>query len=261
MRTPPTTPASTTPLPRRAFLKGVLAAGSASIIATERLLAADALPSTSGRGAGGEGLPQANTAPHAYTLPAPKLDGRISVEKTLKTRRSLRKFQNKELTQEQLSQLLWSAYGITAPPRFRTSPSAGGTYPLEIYAAVGNVKGIQPGLYKYIPREHKITQTINTDIRPELTQASLNQRMITAAPVTLIWTAVFERTTARYGDRGIKYVHMEIGHSSQNVYLQATALNLGTCAIGAFTDKKITDLLQLPPKEAPLYLMPVGFVE
>jgi len=211
--------------------------------------------------AAGSSSPASGIPTSTYILPAPKPDGKTSVERALSTRRTQRQFQTKALTREQLSQLLWSAYGITAPPRFRTAPSAGGTYPLEIYVAVGTVKGIEPGLYKYSPREHKITRTINTDIRTDLTQAALDQKMINAAPVTLIFTAVFDRTTARYGERGVRYVWMEAGHSAQNVYLQATALHLGTCAIGAFEDKKLAALLQLPPKEAPLYLMPVGFVD
>ena len=83
--------------------------------------------------------------------------------------------------------------------------------------------------------------------------------MITDAPVTLIYSAVYERTTARYGERGYSYVFMEVGHSAQNVYLQAEALGLGTCAIGAFSDEAVELLLDLPENEEPLYLMPVGY--
>ena len=243
MTTPPTTRAT-------AHLLGAITTATALLLAACGKSAPDA-----GKNA------MIHVPPSTYILPAPKPDGKTSVERALKTRRTQRKFQTKALTPGQLSQLLWSAYGITASPRFRTAPSAGGTYPLEIYVAVGNIKGIEPGLYKYTPREHEITRTINTDIRPEITQAALNQDMINTAPATLIFTAVFDRTTPRYGERGVRYVWMEAGHSSQNVYLQATALNLGTCAIGAFEDKKLAEVLHLPPKEVPLYIMPVGFVD
>ena len=200
--------------------------------------------------------------PLAYTLPAPKTDGNTSVEKALQNRRSQRNFQEKPLSKEQLSQLLWAACGITEPNRkLRTTPSAGATYPLEIYAVIGNVRGIEAGLYRYIPHGHRIERVIAADIRNALNQATIGQRMVNAAPLTIVYTAVFERTTGRYGARGEKYVWIEAGHSAQNVYLQAEALNLGTCAIGAFTDEKVSAVLRLPPDEKPLYLMPVGYFD
>ena len=203
-----------------------------------------------------------------YILPSPKTDGNISVEKALTTRRSHRRFQNKAITAEQLSQILWAAYGVTEPrpnqPNLRgglrTAPSAGATYPLEIYAVIGNVKGIEPGVYRYISQEHKIVRTIDKDVRAELSEAALGQRMIREAPASIFYSAIFARTTGRYGDRGHKYVHMEIGHSAQNIHLQAEALRLGTCAVGAFTDSKVRQVLKLPTNEEPLYMMPIGYV-
>jgi len=82
--------------------------------------------------------------------------------------------------------------------------------------------------------------------------------MVADAPASIFYSAIYERSTGRYGERGIKYVHMEIGHSAQNVYLQAEALGLGTCAIGAFLDDNVRQILNLPPEEEPLYLMPIG---
>ncbi|MCL2484962.1 MAG: SagB/ThcOx family dehydrogenase [Endomicrobia bacterium] len=201
-----------------------------------------------------------------YTLPAPKTEGNVSVEKALANRRSQRQFQNKALSAEQLSQILWSAYGITNPINnpalrggLRTAPSAGALYPLEIYVAVGNVAGIEAGLYKYISQENKIIRTIDRDVRRELSAAALNQGMIREAPVTVIYTALFGRLTERYGDRSERYAFMEAGHSAQNIYLQAEALGLGTCAVGAFQDDRVSGLLRLPKEERPLYLMPVGY--
>ena len=198
-------------------------------------------------------------------LPPPELDGDMSVEMALANRRSQRDFQDKALSIEQLSQILWAAYGITSPmpdrPRggLRTTPSAGAQFPLEIYVIVGNVDGIEAGVYRYISEEHKIVQIMSGDVRSELSEAALGQRMVQEAPASVIYSAVFERTTAMYGDRGIAYVYMEIGHSAQNVYLQAVALGLGTCAIGAFIDDRVSQILNLLDDEEPLYLMPVGY--
>jgi len=202
-----------------------------------------------------------------YTLSAPSSEGLISVESALENRRSHRDFQNKALTEAQLSQLLWAAYGVTLPRSdaglrggLRTAPSAGALYPLEIYAVVGNVEGIEPGVYRYIPADHSIERVLAGDVRNELSDAALGQRMVSQAPATIFYSAVFERTTGRYGERGVIYVYIEVGHSAQNVYLQAEALGLGTCAIGAFTDNTVRQLLNLPNDEEPLYLMPVGYV-
>ena len=205
-----------------------------------------------------------------YILPSPKTAGNVSVEEALANRRSHRHFQNRELSADQLSQILWSAYGITysIPDRpllrggLRTAPSAGALYPLEIYAVVGNVNGIEAGVYKYVSQEHVIIRTIDKDIREELAAAALGQLMVRDAPATIVYCAVFSRNTQKYGERGrARYVLIDLGHAAQNMYLQAGALHLGTCAIGAFKDSKVRELLQLPVEEEPLYLMPVGFVE
>jgi SagB-type dehydrogenase family enzyme len=204
-----------------------------------------------------------------YILPSPKTAGSVSVEEALAKRRSYRHFQNRELSVEQLSQILWAAYGITKPVPdrpllrggLRTTPSAGALYPFEIYAAVGNVTGIEPGLYKYLSQEHKIIRTIDEDIREALGAAALGQMMVRDAPVTVIYCAVFSRMTQKYGERGReRYVCMDLGHSAQNIYLQAEALRLGTCGVGAFKDSSVSKVLQLPADEEPLYLMPVGYL-
>jgi SagB-type dehydrogenase family enzyme len=183
----------------------------------------------------------------------------MSVESALTNRRSQRSFQDKELPAEHLSQILWAAYGITSPRGLRTAPSAGALYPLEIYAIIGDVQGIEPGVYRYVADGHKIVRVVDGDVRGELAGAALNQRMVADAPMSVFFSAVFERTTGRYGERGEKYVYIEVGHSAQNVYLQAEALGLGTCAVGAFTDSRVREILNLPADEEPLYLMPVGY--
>ena len=222
-------------------------------------------------GCGGEAheaasTPVVNTGEY-YVLPAPATDGSVSVERALANRRSHRNFQDRPLSMQQVSQLLWAAYGITYPlPEpglrggLRTAPSAGAMYPLEIYLIVGNVDGLAPGVYRYISDGHKLVRVVSGDVRDEMREAAVGQRMVSEAPVSIFYSAVFERTTGRYGERGNMYVYMEVGHSAQNVYLQAEALGLGTCAIGAFTDDRVRRILNLPADERPLYLMPVGYI-
>ena len=203
----------------------------------------------------------------SYVLPSPKTEGEASVEKILANRRSRRQFRDAAMSIEQLSQILWAAYGVTNPKTpnllrggLRTTPSAGGLYPLEIYVAVGNVEGVEVGVYKYISQDHTIVRTIDKDIREELGEAAFGQGSIKCAPVTLVYCAIFGRTTGKYGARGNeRYVFMEIGHFAQNVYLQAEALRLGACSIGAMLDEKICETLKPAAEEKPLCLMPVGY--
>ncbi|PKO98824.1 MAG: nitroreductase [Bacteroidetes bacterium HGW-Bacteroidetes-8] len=201
-----------------------------------------------------------------YLLASPSIKGDISLEETINSRRSRRSFLGDGVTDIHLSQILWSAYGVTRPSTnpqvrggLRSAPSAGARYPLEIYAVVGNIPGIEPGVYKYEAPQHRIVRLIAKDVRKELTSAALNQKMVQDAPFSVFYSAVYSRITDRYGDRGReRYVCMDLGHSAQNVYLQAEALKLGTCAIGAFNDEMVTAVMQLPQNEVPLYIMPIG---
>jgi len=192
-------------------------------------------------------------------LPPPKTKGVMSVEEAIARRRSRRDFLEEPLPLPALSQILWAAQGITEPRRgLRAAPSAGATYPLEIYAVVGRVEGLEPGVYRYIPQIHALEMLLAGDLRKDLARACLYQMWVAKAPFSLVIAAVYERTTGRYGERGVRYVHMEVGHVGQNIYLQAEALGLGTCAVGAFLDSEVGRLLRLPPDQSPLYVMPVG---
>jgi SagB-type dehydrogenase family enzyme len=192
----------------------------------------------------------------SFKLPEPKLSSKTSVEEALSKRRSVRDYEEDSLSIEEISQLLWSAQGITVKWGGRTAPSAGALYPLEIYVAVGEVKGLKPGLYHYDPEKHIITKKADGDLRQKLTEASLYQDEITKAPATFVITAVYERTMKKYKERGIQYVHMEVGAVAENIYLQAETLNLGTVFMGAFEDEKVKKVLGI--KEEPLAIMPVG---
>jgi len=208
-----------------------------------------------------------SAAQAVISLPAPRLASDCSVEQALRQRRSVRSYRAEPLTLSELGQLLWAAYGITKEmpqPAFlrgglRTAPSAGALYPLEIYAVVGNVTGLAPGIYRYQSAGHALERVASGDHREGLAHAAWDQSFIAKAPVALVYSAVFARTTGKYGERGrARYVCMDLGHSAQNVYLQAEALGLGTCAVGAFNDEAVREVLGLKAEEEPLYIMPVG---
>lgn len=193
------------------------------------------------------------------TLPEPDLRGTMPLETILHHRRSVRDYSNHSLPLTSISQLLWSSQGITEPvDGLRTAPSAGALYPLEIYLAAGKVEGLPSGGYHYRCSHHELMQLIARDVRSELSRAALGQAWIQRAPVVFVISAVYERVTRRYGKRGIRYVHMEAGHAAQNIYLQATALNLGTVAVGAFHDAEVKQIFRIPAEETPLYIMPIG---
>ena len=193
----------------------------------------------------------------AITLPKPSHSSAVSVEEALTNRRSIRRYKDERLTLAEVSQLLWAAQGITVGWGGRTAPSAGALYPMEIYLVAGEVEGLEAGVYRYSPKEHVIQKKVEGDMRQKLSDAALGQEVIQDAPISLILAAVYERTTRKYGQRGIRYVHIEVGHVGQNVYLQAETLGLGTVMVGAFDDQKVKELLGLDNEE-PLGIMPVG---
>ncbi len=191
-------------------------------------------------------------------LPAPRQESQISVERALRERRSIREYTNAPITLAEVSQLLWAAQGITAAGGLRTAPSAGALYPLEVYVLAGNVGDLPAGIYKYAPHAHTLKQIVEGDKRRELRHVALDQFCVQEAAAVIIISAVYERTTVKYGGRGLRYVHMEAGHAAQNVYLQAVALQLGTVAVGAFDDEGVKKVGHLLEQEQPLYLLPIG---
>lgn len=186
-------------------------------------------------------------------LPKPKLKGKMSVEESIFLRRSVREFKDKSLTLTQISQLLWSLQGITDKRGFRTAPSAGATYPLVV--RVVNKEGV----FLYLPHSHKLIKELDKNLLPQLAKACLGQIWVEEAGCNFVISAVYERTTRRYGRRGEFYVHIEVGHAAQNLHLQAVALGLGSVPIGAFREEKVKELLKLPEEEVVLYIIPVGY--
>lgn len=192
-------------------------------------------------------------------LPSPVQQGTLSLEEIISKRRSERTFRGNPLNINEVGQLLWSAQGITLQPRgFRAVPSAGATFPLEIYVVAGRVNRLQPGLYKYNPHNHSLVKQKEGDLRENLSDAALSQHMIKNAPASFIISADYERTARRYGERATRYVHMEVGHAGQNLNLQAISLGFGAVMVGAFQDEDVKKILDLPENEQPLYIIPIG---
>jgi SagB-type dehydrogenase family enzyme len=206
-----------------------------------------------------EAADDAAAAPGTIELPAPLLTGDMPLEETLAARRSLRSYSDEALSLADAAQLLWAAQGITWPERgFRTAPSAGALFPLEVYLAAGSVDGLEPGLYHYLPHDHQLQPVAAGDVRPALRDVAVGQAMLTDAPAVLCLTGVVKRTSGKYGERAEGYMLIEVGHAGQNICLQAVALGLGAVTIGAFIDADLAELLRLPAGEEPLYLIPVG---
>ncbi len=191
-------------------------------------------------------------------LPEPLKEGGMSLTKALTLRRSVRSYSREPMNVSEVSQLLWSAQGVTHEKGFRTAPSAGATFPLEMYVMINKVTGLEKGVYHYNPFENTLERVMEEDVSAALARASLSQSMITEGAVVFIFGAVIERTQARYGERAERYVYNEIGHASQNVHLQAAAMNLGTVVIGAYRDDEVEEILQLGEDVRVLYMMPVG---
>ena len=192
------------------------------------------------------------------SLPAPSRE-EGSVADALYRRVSQRSFSDEALDLNDAATLLWAAGGLnidgeTGPTR--TSPSAGGTYPLDFYLVAGNVEDLAPGIYRYDYINHDLVPVIEGDRREPLAEAALGQGFIAEAPASIVFVAHFERTTSRYGERGERYVYMDTGYAAQSVHLQTAELGLGTVAIGAFDDAEVAALLETDG--APLKIMPVG---
>lgn len=179
--------------------------------------------------------------------------GGMSLTEALRARRSVREFGPERLSAAEISELAWAAQGITHGEGFRTAPSAGALYPLELYVVTPE------GLYHYRPRGNRLVELGGGDLRPALQRAAHGQEAVGQGAAVFVIAAVYARTAAKYGpERGARYVHIEVGHAAQNLLLQAAALGLGAVPVGAFDDGAVHRVLGLPPDQAPLYLIPVG---
>lgn len=198
-------------------------------------------------------------------LPKPSLTGNMSVEAAMTRKKSVRAFSPIALGQGQVSQLLWSANGVLpldaiSSATTKVLPSAGALYPLEVFLVTGpnTVEGIAAGTYQYDASKHGLKLLSAGDNRTALAQAAFSQMWLARAPAILIIGAVFSRTTAKYGNKGIQYVFMEAGNSNQNVYLEGEALGLKVATVGAFNEAQVSSVLKLPSDITPLLLIGLG---
>jgi SagB-type dehydrogenase family enzyme len=187
----------------------------------------------------------------AVKLPAPNTAGGVSLNEVLAARRSVREFTSAALTWGQIGQLLWAAQGVTHGGSKRTAPSAGATYPLELYVATAD------GVFHYLPSRHEVIRVGGRDVRRGVRRAAGGQDAVDA-PVLVVFAAVPERTAARYGDRAMRYVHIEVGHAAQNLLLEAAAIGLGAVPVGAFSDAELQRVLGFPSNQIVVYIVPVG---
>lgn len=197
-------------------------------------------------------------------LPSPQTKGKVSLEEAIAKRRSKRDFLDQPLTLSQLSQILWAAQGITLEEwgtKYRSAPSAGALYPLELYLVVRKAggEGLETGVYHYLPEKHSLELHHRMADHQDFVTACLGQEACDQAPVTLVMTAVYERTMVKYGERGRQYVHLEAGHAAENICLQVVTLDLGTVTIGAFVNDELGRVLNLPQDHQPLYILPIGW--
>jgi SagB-type dehydrogenase family enzyme len=214
------------------------------------------LPGSPAACAGGDGSMTAAFMPGAedtISLPGVPPKGAVSIEEAIWLRRSVRKFSAEVPSAEAISLLLWSAQGITdAKFGLRSAPSAGATYPLEIYLATGEY------LARYLPEKHRLVIALREDVRAALAEAALGQDWVAAAPLVFVFTAAIAKTAQRYDERANLYVPIEVGCASENLMLEAAALGLGSVAVGAFHEKDVSKTLRLPKGTDPYLIVPVG---
>jgi SagB-type dehydrogenase family enzyme len=196
-------------------------------------------------------------------LPSPLPPGGPSLTEVLARRRSVREYSGRALTLEELSRLLHGATGITdrRDPTlfFRSVPSSGALYPLEIYPIVFDVAGVAPGVYHYDPLRHRLNLVRGDDVRAAVFQGGLSQEMFRTAPLVLVVTGLFPRVQFKYVDRSYRYIMLEAGHLGQNIYLTATALGLAPCGVGAFFDDDFNRIVGVDgEEELTVYVMCIG---
>ena len=195
----------------------------------------------------------------------------ITLSEAIKNRESRRNYNHDPLTLLELSFLLWATQGIrmfAGDYAFRNVPSAGCRHALETYLAVFNVKGaesgekIEPGIYRYLPLTHELIFEFSEDhLQEKMIKATFGQIFAGKSAATFIWSAIPYRMEWRYGLDSHKVIAMDAGHVCQNMYLACEAIGAGTCAIGAYDQEYLDDLLRLDGKdEFAIYLAPVGKV-
>jgi len=180
----------------------------------------------------------------------------------LQNRKSIRDFSEKPLSKEQFSYLIWASTGIQRKERgfeYRTAPSAGALYPIETYIIINNVKNVAQGVYHYNIESHHLEELKKGDYRSEIKEAALDQPMCYYAAAVFIWTAIFNRSKCKYGQRAYRYIYLDAGHIAENLALSATSMNLATCQIAALYDDEVNQIIDVDGlTESTIYLSVVG---
>ncbi|MFC1538030.1 SagB/ThcOx family dehydrogenase [Candidatus Latescibacterota bacterium] len=189
-------------------------------------------------------------------LEKPSFKSDVSVEEALRTRRSVRDYSDEPLTIEEISQLLWAGQGITNKRGFRTNPSAGAAFPMELYLASHNVTGVKPGLYHYSPQDETLTLVMDGSLREQMSDIEIYQKNVRKSAAVIIITGDSVRMAQRHGIHNFRYICMEAGSIFQSIGLQAQTLGLGTVVVGAFNEVDLKKMLGI--KEDPLIIMPLG---
>ncbi len=185
----------------------------------------------------------------------------MSLDQTLKSRKSIRDFLPKSISKGQLGYLLWSSTGIQRVEEgyeFRTAPSAGALYPIETYIVANDVKDLESGIYHYSIQKHQLEQIRLGGFGRQVTAAALGQGMCATASVVFIWSAMFERCKWKYSQRAYRYIYLDAGHIAENLALAAVSLNLGTCEIGALFDDQINAIIGIDGIEESTICMAVA---
>lgn len=211
----------------------------------------------------GRQVPLYKTYPGAVkTALAVPVSSEAALDDVVQQRESVRSFTDRPMSLGQLSRILLTACGLTHR-RFgidmRAAPSGGALYPVELYVVAHSVEGLGSGLYHYQVSDSSLELIREGEFDQAMYEACNSQECIGRSPLTLVMTSRFDRSTQKYADRGYRYVYVECGAICQNIYLQATALNLGTVAVGAFNDEALNDFLGIDGlQEGALLVMPVG---
>jgi SagB-type dehydrogenase family enzyme len=195
-------------------------------------------------------------------LPLAISNSNLSLHEVLQKRKSVRDFKSAPMSQESLSYLLWASTGISRRERgyeFRTAPSAGALYPIETYISVGNVTGINAGIYHYAIQSHALELIKKGDCSVAVANAALDQRMCIEASVVFIWTAIFERSKWKYGQRAYRYIYLDAGHIAENLALAVVSIGMGSCPIAALYDEEVNEIVGVDGEaESVIYMSVVG---
>jgi len=202
----------------------------------------------------------------AVELPTPLAPLGRPLDEVLATRVSARSLEGCTLSLSTVATLLHYAYGITRdnegvvyPRPFRTVPSGGALYPLEIFLHSARIQGLDPGLYHYHPLDGVLRFLRYGDRTRDICDAVVQGELFSNTSLVIFITALFERSVFKYGDRGYRFVLLEAGHVAQNLNLVSNALGLGSVNVGGYFDREVDDLLGLDGLEhSTIYLTAIG---